>query len=159
MGMCVLERTLSKVDTLYVCCFVHAVCYDYLGMESGDISDGNIIASSKKIAKANNKNANGYPHEARLKGSSCWRARFDDNNSDGSNYPWIQADIGYQTNVSGVVMQGDGGVGDPDWVETMKVSTFCKCANDTEVYVKDDSGQVKVRTETIKVSSYNSLGK
>ena len=58
--------------------------------------------------------------------------------------PWVQADIGYQTYVSGVVTQGDGGDGGDDWISSIKVSTFLMSTNDEEVFVKDGQGEVIV---------------
>ena len=71
---------------------------------------------------------------ARLNGDSCW--------SGTGTTAWIQADIGYQTYVSGVVTQGDGAVGEPHWVTSIKVSTFPVSSEDkdTEVFVKDGDG-------------------
>ena len=124
----------------------NTVCNDYLGMENGDIPDVNITASSEFILPKNSTDGdgNGYAREARLNGKSCWRAHLSS-----TEKPWIQANIGYQTYVSGVVTQGDGGVGgknNRDWVKTLKVSAFSISINDTEVFVKNDSGEVKVRT-------------
>ena len=73
---------------------------------------------------------------ARLNGDSCWSGR--------GATAWIQADIGYQTYVSGVVTQGDGRVGDPHWVTSIKVSTFLFSTDDTEVFIKDYMGDIKV---------------
>ena len=109
-------------------------------MANGAIPDENINASSEYTEKHKN-HQRFYSQEARLHGESCWRARLSS-----ENQPWIQADIGYQTYVSGVVTQGDGGIGPKDWVKTLKVSTFSKSTNDNEVFVQDESGN-EVRTE------------
>ena len=116
----------------------NTVCNDSLGMKNGDIPDVNITASSEFILPKNSMDGegNGYAREARLNRRSCWRAKLSS-----TKKPWIQADIGYQTNVSGVVTQGDGGIGPEDWVKTLKVSTFFKSTNDTEIFVKDDPGK------------------
>ena len=74
--------------------------------------------------------------DARLNGVSCWRGA--------GTAPWIQADIGHQTNISGVVTQGDGGVGHEHWVTKIKVSTFLMSTNDAEVFVADGDGNVIV---------------
>ena len=107
--------------------FHFLVCEFPLGMENGDIPDGNIQASSAYYP--------GYPEwHARLNGGSCWSAR--------GATSWIQADIGYQTYVSGVVTQGDGRVGDPHWVTLIKVSTFPLSSNNenTEFFIKEANG-------------------
>ena len=120
---------------MYFLTHVIAVCGFYLGMTDGyymyqnSIPDGNIIASSS---------SSNYPAwYARLNGESCWVG-------SGSITPWIQADIGHQTNISGVVTQGDGGVGSEHWITKIKVSTFSLSTDDTEVFVKDGDGNVIV---------------
>ena len=97
-------------------------------MESGDIPDANIQASTYYVNPAKN---------GRLSLDLCpWSAAGSVSN------PWIQADIGYQTYVSGVITQGGCGL-NPDWVTTLKISTFEVNTNDAEEFVTDDSGQVK----------------
>ncbi|XP_072048555.1 prothrombin-like, partial [Amphiura filiformis] len=97
-------------------------CSEYLGMESGEIRDEDITAMTS-IRPATN---------ARLNGDGTWSA-------DSFNFllsslyipTWIQANIGNQTYVSGVITQGDGGVGiSYNWVTSFKVSTFLS-TNDT----------------------------
>ena len=96
-------------------------------MENRDIPDDNIQASSTW-------GGNYLAWYARLNGNSCWTGT--------GKTAWIQADIGYQTYVSGVVTQGDGTVGSPHWVTSIKVSTFPVSSEDesTEVFVKDGYG-------------------
>ena len=120
------------------------VCDEYLGMENGSIPDESIKASSECINSNRNK---GYARQARLNGISWWRAHGT------IDKPWIQADIGYQTYVSGVVTQGDGNVGGdkPDWVSTLKVSTFMS-TTDPEVFVQYSNGTEIV---SIRSSSHN----
>ena len=78
--------------------FLIEVCSDYLGMENGDIPNENIEASHQYSS---------YPaSKARLNGIKFWAC------AGSLASPWIQADIGYQTYVSGVITQGDGGIGD-----------------------------------------------
>ncbi|XP_072048337.1 lactadherin-like [Amphiura filiformis] len=73
-----------------------SVCSDYLGMESGEIGDADITASATE---------EGFPAtNARLNGNGAWSA-------DDSTIEWIQANIGYQTYVWGIITQGDGGEG------------------------------------------------
>ena len=122
--------------------FLHfPVCSDYLGMKSGDIPDANIQAVSYNYYPAHKGRLNDEP--------SCWSllgSRFQS--------PWIQADISYQTYVSGVITQGDGGFGgNANWVTSLKVSTFGVNTNDTEEFVKDGNGQVKVSVLPIKGTS------
>ena len=112
-------------------------------MENGDIPDENIQASGYFTT------INGWSFFP-------WRGRL---NSDGergklefwaergyNSTPWIQADLGYQIYVSGVITQGEGLLPDetPDWVTTLKVSTFKNSDNDEEVFVTDMDGEVMV---------------
>ncbi|XP_072048338.1 lactadherin-like [Amphiura filiformis] len=94
-------------------------------MESDEILDADITASATK---------EGYTAtDARLNGIGAWAA-------DDFTIEWIQADIGYQTYVSGVITQGDGNDGSwNSWVESFKVSTFLS-TNDTEVFVMNQDG-------------------
>ena len=109
--------------------FFFLVCRDYLGMKNGDIPDGMIRAS----AHFSNRPA----HYARLDGANKWSA-------DGNNEaPWIQADLQYQTYVSGVLTQGDGdGNIDGDWITSFKVSTFLldESEGGVETFVEDANG-------------------
>ena len=117
-------------------------CYEYLGVsDSNMIPDSNIQASSFSASDR-------LPEYARLNGFSHWQS----NQSDSK--PWIQADLGYQTQVSGVVTQGDGGIGGPsiDFIKSFSVSTFLEKTSDPEMYVKE-SGSRKV----CRVYYHNSL--
>ena len=97
-------------------------------MESGDIPDENIKASSvySPAFSASNARLN--------KDYKSWYAATAD------SQPWIQADIGYQTKVSGIITQGHF----VSYPTTFKVSTFLSSINDDEVFVKTTSGKVKV---------------
>ena len=111
------------------------VCSDHLGIESSNIiPDENIQASGSF--------GNLHAWEERLNGAKFWAEKGN------KVAPWIQADIGYQTSVSGVITQGDGKQVDktPDWVTTLKVSTFKISTDDEEVFVKNVNGTVKVST-------------
>ena len=110
----------------YLLAFV-ADCSDHLGVENGDIQDENIQASHTDWTH--------YAHKGRLNAaSSAWIA-------PGSNHqPWIQADIGYQTYVSGVATQGAYTA----WVTSIKVSTFYMTTADTETFVSEDGEMAKV---------------
>ena len=99
-----------------------------MGMENGDIPDASIQASSEYSS------LNMHAYNARLNAATGgWAAKND--------IPWIQADMGYQTYLSGVITQGDGGHGGfDDWVTSFKVSTFVMSNNDPEVFVTDTNG-------------------
>ena len=118
------------------------VCGEKLGMENSDIPNGNIQAS--------NHNRGFEPWKARLNGEGTWAA-------DGSLVdPWIEADVGNQTYVSGVITQGDGGIGNgksEDWVTSLKVSTkMTPHDGEVHVFVTED-GTVKVSFITLKTYS------
>ena len=108
------------------------------GIENGDIPDENIQASDFR------EDITGWPWKGRLNRKGVWAV------DDSVQQPWIEADIGYQTYVSGVITQGDGNTtdGTPDWVTTFKVSTFEMSTGDEEVFVEDGSGKVKVSALT-----------
>ena len=77
--------------------------------------------------------------------------------SSSDSQPWIQADIGYQTHISGVVTQGEGDHGgDSDWIKSIKVSTFYMTTSDEEIFVKDLGGEIKVN-KFLAVAVYNKL--
>ena len=106
-------------------------------MENGDIPDENIHASSELFigslsfpATKARLNAGGAGH--------CWAP---ENSIPGE---WIQADIGYQTYVTGVVTQGDGGHYKHDWVTSFTVSTFLTTSSDEEINILDEDGNAKV---------------
>ena len=101
-------------------------------MKSGEIPDVNIKASSFYDTRP--------PEYGRLDAPTSWTIGIS------VSSPWIQADIGYQTNVSGVITQGAGGGGRvANWVTSLKVSTFkINDTGDAEEFVRDDNGLVKV---------------
>ena len=108
-------------------------------MENGDIPDSNIQASSEYSSY------NMHAYKARLNSATAWAAKDD--------IPWIQADVGYQTYISGVVTQGDNGYGGfDDWVTSFKVSTFFMSNNDPEVFVTDSNGSELVSSFLSKSS-------
>ena len=100
-------------------------------MANSEIPDKNIQASHEHT----NKPAT----HARLNGPSFWSTYRD---TYPSVQPWIQADIGYQTPISGVATQGDGG--GTEWVTSLKVSTFSSSTSDVEVFIKDSEGNAMV---------------
>ena len=108
-------------------------------MENGDIPDINIQALSYYTS-------NYYAHYGRLNGGKFWYTRS-------STKPWIQADIGYQTYVSGVATQGGGSSG-CCWVTSFRVSTFYMTTDDNEIYVSDYRGKAKVNMSYYTVFSY-----
>ena len=116
-------------------------CKDELGMTNGDIPDENIQASSELT--------NWKAWNARIGGLSKWATR-----SVGEE-EWIQADIGYTTFVSGIVTQGDAGVGGADWVTSLKVSTFANITDADEMFITDENGSVMVSvTDALDVKSF-----
>ena len=100
-------------------------------MKNGDINDENIQASSYQ----NYDGYTFYGFYGRLHGNDYWWASLDE------EAPWLQADIGYPTNITGVVTQGDGGGGSKDdWVTSLKVSTFSQNTSDEEIFIKNENG-------------------
>ena len=92
-------------------------------MKNGDIPDANIQAS---YGSSKGRLCGGSPFEARVTGN-----------------PWIQANIGYQTRVSGVVTQGDGERDAADWVTSFWVSTSPTSSANALIYIQEN-GQRKV---------------
>lgn len=97
-------------------------------MENGDIVDSNIMASGDAGSWA-------VASRGRLNGLGCWATFAVD------VQPWIQANLGYQTHVSGIVTQG-GGTWDAslDWVTILKVSTFKLSTSDAQVFIVNADG-------------------
>ena len=100
-------------------------------MENGDIGDEDIQASDSE---------DHWPgSDGRLNGRRRWSA---DLGSD--KEPWIQADIEYQTYVSGVLIQGDGdGDYGDDWVTSFKVSTSLHWSS-VKTFIEDGDGNEMV---------------
>ena len=114
-------------------------------MENGDIPDENIEASCYYSYTER------LPSDGRLNGLSFWACNGN------VIAPWIQANIGYQTYVSGVITQGDGGDGSNgrggaavDWVTSLKVSTFLMSTDDQEEFVTDEEGNLIVSVTRCK---------
>ena len=106
-------------------------------MKSDDIPNGNIKASSIYSESFD-------AYKARLNSFSIWWAE------ETAVEPWIQADLGYQTNVSGLITQGDGGFGgNADWITSLKVSTFALSLSDVEVFIKNDDGSDMVKYRSL----------
>ena len=123
-----MQQRRSTFQKLHVFVFIIHIsaCRDYMGMENGDIPNENVQASSKIS-----------PNEAwkaRLNGLSYWLASLR------HPYPWIQADIGYQTYITSVVTQGMNSA----YSTKLKISTFYNSINDDEIFISDESSHVKV---------------
>ena len=89
-------------------------------MENGAIPDESIRASAYRTG---GRDVDFVPALGRLNGSLYW-------STAGSEVePWIQADIGYQTYVSGIITQACGDNNYPCYTATLKVSTYA--TNDT----------------------------
>ena len=105
----------------------------YLGMENGDIPDANIMTS-----------------DGNQKGRLNSQNEFEISSPSVTN-PWIQADIGYQTCVSGVVTLGDGDSGGAgDWITSFWVSTS-RNSTSAQVFIKEN-GENKVSLILFTVS-------
>ena len=101
-----------------------------MGMMNEDIPNENIQASSEL-------SSNYVAGNARLNGQSFWATDREYIN------PWIQADIGYQTWVSGIITQGGG----PSYVTFLKISTFSISISDAEVFIDDGIENVMVNIQ------------
>ena len=109
-------------------------------MKNGDIPNENIKASSQLTNMFGGKH---HAYHGRLHADfERWTAKLNDQR------PWIQADIGYPTNITGVVTQGDGFSYLPAavWVTSFKVSTFAQSTSDEEVFIKNKNGTDMVST-------------
>ena len=91
-------------------------------MENGDIPDENIHASSV--------NEYFYAWKGRLNRQFGWSP--DEVTED--NPPWIQADIGYVTRVTGVIIQG-GAEHQDFWVTSVEISTSYGISNYSDGFV------------------------
>ena len=111
---------------------VSVPCTDKLGLENGDIPDANLEASDSS--------SNSYgPHQARLNGQYSWGVSRSISN------PWIQVNIGYSANVTGLLTQGHPWNSNwENWITKLKVSTFTAANDDQEVFIEDENGVDKV---------------
>ena len=111
-----------------------------LGMESGDIEDDQITASSFFSDYA------GYqPWKGRLNNNGFWSTELDVPTD-----PWIQVDLLQQTLVTGIITQGGLSRHYEDWVTTLQIQYGYK-SEDTLMYILEN-GQPKVRTFYMFVS-------
>ena len=120
----------------------NSVCEDKLGMANRAIPDSAITASSQ----------DGWATAAhgRLNGNRFWSPT----GSDAAANPWLQADIGYLTYVSGVMTQGDGASGIPNWITSLKVSTSEGATGDTLVFIQDTIDTDMVKVSILKIPCY-----
>ena len=100
-------RTLTKVT-----CFKTGTCQQPVGVEDGRITDSQLKASSEHDSNHGVTNAR-LNRPAQSGTTGAWSAKTNDANQ------WIQADLGFQQSVAGVMLQGrqDG----PQWVTKFKV--------------------------------------
>ena len=115
-------------------------------MENDDILNANIQASQMEIWNGETCHA----HQARLNSMTfTWFLE-----GSGGSMPWIQADIGYQTCVTGVITQGDGGASlnnNPDWFTKLKVSTFLGTTDESAEVFIEENGTPKVSIDMERV--------
>ena len=117
---------------------INMICFQFvMNRLAWKIKLYQIKTSGRRLVKAPNVISQ---NDARLNGDSWWR-------SVGIVSEWIQADIGYQTNVSAVITQGQEEE-DPsisDWVTVFHISIFLTSNTDAEqIFIKDDEGNVMV---------------
>ena len=106
-------------------------------MKNGDIPDESISASAYRTGKSSRavgRDVDFVPALARLDGIMYW-------STSGSEVePWIQADIGYQTYVSGIITQGCGDNNYRCYTTTLKVSTYATNVTSSEGKFITESG-------------------
>ncbi|XP_078614209.1 putative carboxypeptidase X1 [Branchiostoma floridae x Branchiostoma japonicum] len=105
-----------------------------LGVESGQIPDTHITASSEVNSAHGPRRARLYGVYDRRDGTGAWCAKSNDGNQ------WLQVDLGKPTEIQGVVTQGRFGY--HQWVETYKLH-FSTDGNNWRPYT-DASGRQKV---------------
>ncbi|XP_072020462.1 uncharacterized protein [Amphiura filiformis] len=93
---------------------IKAACKDRLGLESGEISDDQITASSEWASNHGATNAR-LNRVAQAGTTGAWSARTNDGNQ------WIQAALGRPTRVTGVLIQGRPA--HRQWVTKFKVQS------------------------------------
>ncbi|XP_071960960.1 lactadherin-like [Antedon mediterranea] len=114
-------------------------CLEPLGIESGNIFDGQLSASSM-----HGNSADHGPKCARLNslGTSscmpCWVALSSDTNT------WIQIHLMVEHNITGIQTQGRGGTLN-QWVKTYTIS-YIKVNQGGEHFISDGHGHPKVST-------------
>ena len=118
-------------------------CQDKLGMENGEIPNANIKGSRIRTFDGMTYDA----HLARLNSVTyTWLVE-----SSKGSMPWIQADIGYQTCVTGLITQGNGTPKYPDWITKLTVSTFSGTTDDSAEIFIDENGVPKVSIDVESV--------
>ena len=100
-----------------------------LGLESGEIPDDQITASS--FGNSGYKCC--HPSFARLRKDKRWRARQDDTDK------WIQIDLKNTYTVTGIVVQGY-----TSWVKTCKVKYEEVAGSGVLVYIVDKERKIQV---------------
>ncbi|KAM7452301.1 EGF-like repeat and discoidin I-like domain-containing protein 3 [Porites harrisoni] len=110
-------------------------CQDALGMESGEISNGQVSASSERDGNHAAIQARLYFEAAPAKAGS-WSAKY--NNLD----QWLQIDLGSKHEVTGLATQGRNGYG--QWVTKYKVQYSDNGVN-FQYYIYMEQGQTAIK--------------
>ena len=111
-------------------------CQDALGMESGEISNGQVSASSEWDGNHAAIQARLYFEAAPDKAGS-WSAKY--NNLD----QWLQIDLGSKHEVTGLATQGRNGYG--QWVTKYKVQYSVNGVN-FQYYMEQGQAAIKVKS-------------
>ena len=111
-------------------------CQDALGMESGEISNGQVSASSEWDGNHAAIQARLYFEAAPDKAGS-WSAKY--NNLD----QWLQIDLGSKHEVTGLATQGRNGYG--QWVTKYKVQYSDNGVN-FQYYMEQGQAAIKVKS-------------
>ena len=114
-------------------------CFKSLGMESGQITDGNIFSSIGSFSNSTNTFG---AHRARLRSSSAFRADPLAINENSSNF--IGVELNQEMIVTGISTQGFKG----EWVTKFKLMALIK-NRDSYIYFRGayDGMTEKVRTQ------------
>ena len=104
-----------------------------LGMESGDIKNNQLTASSFYSRQLRAR-------EGRLNNDNNWSTK-----TENPRNPWIQVDLLRSTIVTGIITQGSTYDGHDEWVTHLRIQF--RDSENTWMYILE-SGQRKVRTFT-----------
>ena len=111
-------------------------CQDALGMQSGDISNGQVSASSEWDGNHAAIQARLYFEAAHGKAGS-WSAKYNNLNQ------WLQIDLGSKHEVTGLATQGRNGYG--QWVTKYKVQYSDNGVN-FQYYMQQGQAPIKVKS-------------
>ena len=104
-------------------------CSTPLGMESGEIPNSNIIASSLRNGR--------HAHEARLNNGLSWEFLRNDTN------PWVQVTLLRSSNISGIFVQGSPW---GNWFKSLQIQIGSEASS--LAYITDDESNHPLQFQT-----------